>query len=529
MSTATAIPVPPVLTTTKQAPEKPVHYLLLHWRGDLPLGHSYWINGALVTGAFAGFGVLLASHAENMFGLRIATGVLLLFYVTSLFVTVWQFTGIWHSSSKHVDKGGTKFWAVVAKLMVVLAVIRCGLLLTYSMVPQGIEFANILRGDTGLPAYTITALADGTEVEFRGGIRAGSADALGAALAKWPKAKVLHINSIGGRVSEAKAMMRLVEDRSLITYTSDHCLSAATLVLMAGKERVIATGAKVGFHAGSLPGATGEQQTALDAEMRTVMESANLSEDFINRVIATPNDEMWYPTYEEMVDAGVVTSQTLGDRFAASMLLAGVADKDIDAMMSKKPVFARLKEMQPEVYEQMLIDFKRVLSSGKSEGEAAAVIGEAVAGLLTKYTPSASDEALLAMRDYWIEVLLKYKDSHPRQCIAVFTGEKINFARALPNWSPAKMSKVIDDVVMSGAGQDRVAIDTLGAQEDLEEIFEQLRDTFGDDVAMLEDPTLWRDNPEQACELLVAYYQQIASLPDQRDANLLRYILVAAE
>lgn len=106
-------------------------------------------------------------------------------------------------------------------------------------------------------------------------------------------------------------MIQLVRERGLITYTSDYCLSAAALVLMSGKERVVAMGAKIGFHAGTLPGATAEQQQAMDSLVRTTMQSAGVSEPFINRVLATPSQQMWYPAFEEMQGARVVTSQSL--------------------------------------------------------------------------------------------------------------------------------------------------------------------------------------------------------------------------
>lgn len=39
------------------------------------------------------------------------------------------------------------------------------------------------------------------------------------------------------------------------------------------------------------------------------MKEAGISKEFIDRVLATSPDDMWYPTYEEMRQAGVVTGQ----------------------------------------------------------------------------------------------------------------------------------------------------------------------------------------------------------------------------
>jgi hypothetical protein len=67
--------------------------------------------------------------------------------------------------------------------------------------------------------------------------------------------------------------------------------------------------------------------------VRTTMHSAGASEQFIKRVLATPSNQMWYPTFEEMLGAGVVTSQSFGDRFATS---SGLPDARLDAALPEK-------------------------------------------------------------------------------------------------------------------------------------------------------------------------------------------------
>jgi hypothetical protein len=219
--------------------------------------------------------------------------------------------------------------------MVILGFLCVSVIIWKNYIPQSAELISILAGDTRMPSYQIQVLPGGTEIEFRGGLRVGSAKELERILAAVPQAKVLHIESPGGRIGEAKQMMQLVRQRNLTTYTSEYCLSAATLVLIAGNERVIAADAKVGFHAGTFPGATAEQQGEMDNLVRSTMQSAGVSEQFISRVLATPPEQMWYPSFEEMLRNGVVTSRSDGERFASNIernkrfgnVLQGFADE----------------------------------------------------------------------------------------------------------------------------------------------------------------------------------------------------------
>ena len=326
--------------------------------------------------------------------------------------------------------------------MVVLGFLSTAGIVFKNYIPQSAEMLGIIWGDTGIPAYQIQVLPGGAEIEFRGGMRAGSAKELERILAAVPRAKVLHIESPGGRVFEAKQMMQLVCQRNLTTYTSEYCLSAATLVLMAGKERVIAENAKVGFHAGSFPGLTVEQQRETELLVGSTMRSEGVSQQFIDRVLGTPPDQMWYPSFEEMRLAGVITSQSFGERFAVPW---AQSDEEIDKMAKKigeQPWFRTMRQLEPTVYAHMINEFTTAIKSGKSEGEAIASVRATAATLMETYFPAASDEALLALlQNEWIAILSRYRNSNSRACIAALGGSPdstIDFAHAFPGWDPRK-------------------------------------------------------------------------------------------
>src|SRR3974390_2018635 len=82
-------------------PEKSSWYLIKHWRGDLSLARSWWMNGILVS--------FLVRIAVRMFvSLRIEISpkpfaALALTALIAMFaIWVWQLAGIWRSASKHV-------------------------------------------------------------------------------------------------------------------------------------------------------------------------------------------------------------------------------------------------------------------------------------------------------------------------------------------------------------------------------------------------------------------------------------------
>jgi hypothetical protein len=506
-----------------EAPPEQASYFIRHWRGDLSLGVSYWANGMLGT-----FLVLFAANMlvemRDTVSLQWLAVLSLVLYALALLVSAWQAVGVWRSAGKHTSRGGNSGWATAARIAVGFGVLSTIGVFINNYIPQSAEMLRILAGDKSIPAYKITVLPGGAEVEFRGGLRAGSAKELEKILAAVPQAKVLHIESIGGRILEAKAMSTLVRARQMTTYTSERCLSAATLVLMSGKERVIATDAKVGFHAGNFPGLTSEQMREMNDATRTTMQAAGVSASFISRVLSTPNGQMWYPTYEEMRAAGVITSQSAGERFASSWGLPGVNLEAAVESMSTYPCFRTIKQVEPDTFNRMMSNFVAALRSGKSEGEAVAAISEVAGNMMSKYMPAASDEAILAMRDQWIAILAKYKDKNSQACIAVFTQAKINYKRVFPDWNMTNSLIVMEKVISSGASEVPVPIEKEAAEKDHQLVWQPLSRKFGDDVQLLEKQSAWPDNSQKVCDMLLFLYQQVATLPDKRSANLVRYL-----
>jgi hypothetical protein len=516
----------------RRASEHPLkrgNYLVRHWRGQLSLGVSYWVDGLLATFVV---GIVAAVVGSIQTDLRTQSALMLLVFAFAVIASIWQSVGVWRSASNHFARGGTLFWAGVAKVMVIVGFLSTSVLIWQTYIPQSAEFLSIIRGDTNVPAYQIQVLPGGTEIEFRGGLRAGSARELERILSAVPRAKVLHIESPGGRIAEAKQMMRLVHQRSLTTYTSEYCLSAATLVLMAGKERVIAADAKVGFHAGSFPGLTPEQQSEMNQVVRATMQSAGVSEEFTDRVLATPADQMWYPSFEEMKMNGVVTSQSFGERFALPWAPSDEEIAKATNEIDNLPWFRTVRALEPKLYAKMIDEFTAAIKAGKPEGEAISIVRANGLGLMEKYFPAASDEALLGLlRDEWIPMLTKYGNSNSPACIAVMSGgadSKINFWRAFPDWDMPSSLALADAVLRSGASKIPVGIDKPAATSDLERIFKSLTARYGNDVQLLAEESEWMNNSQKVCEVLLAMYQQISALPTRQAANVVRYLVTAS-
>ena len=183
-------------------------YVVRHWRGDLSLAKSFWLNWILSTLTililFLCSALVLISHNVLAFGIG-----MLVAWLSGAIINVWWLVGVWRSAGKHKARGGRRFWAGTARVIVALGFL--GLVL--QMVPVSPEEPDVPKRKLNVPR-------GGTELQYIGGISIGATDEVRQILDAHPTIAVIRFNSPGGQVTEAHKLKDLIRERRLATYTS---------------------------------------------------------------------------------------------------------------------------------------------------------------------------------------------------------------------------------------------------------------------------------------------------------------------
>jgi hypothetical protein len=123
MATAT----PPPLPGPMPPPLPSQNYFLRHWRGELSLPMSYWVNGA-VLGLVAGVVIALLGafiYRGDEGRPLLWLGSLVAIWLSIFLLMTWQFVGTWRSASRY-RRSGKFFWGTAAQVMIVLGVLQAG-------------------------------------------------------------------------------------------------------------------------------------------------------------------------------------------------------------------------------------------------------------------------------------------------------------------------------------------------------------------------------------------------------------------
>lgn len=146
-----------------------------------------------------------------------------------------------------------------------------------------------------------------------------------------PEITSIHLNSYGGLTEAGIELGRLLSDFKIETVVTEECSSACISVFLAGKTRTLKNGGLLGFHRpewtvdgmqnyysknsesegwnSPFAFASWIQKDTLfvAAELLEGYIRAGINFDFAKRSLQIPFDQMWYPSRETLIQAGVVT------------------------------------------------------------------------------------------------------------------------------------------------------------------------------------------------------------------------------
>jgi len=264
-----------------------------HWLGRYPL---------LPTLIFT---VLLLRISIGSLQNFIPTNFILVWILASLAVFVWQVVGTTRAAKRFLKDSGNMigvYAAYFAMLSVtVMTIVQGGDALANEVMPES-------RKDS---SYTLPVLSDKQMMRVDGNLDWEMFSAFERTLDSHPGIENVKLGSSGGYVFVARAMALLIESRELNTHVATHCYSACTLAFVAGSQRTMDKGAKLGFHRYKLESTEKPSLINVSEELekdRRFFAERGLSSSFVENVFNAKHSELWVPDHEQLLQAGVLSN-----------------------------------------------------------------------------------------------------------------------------------------------------------------------------------------------------------------------------
>jgi hypothetical protein len=283
-------------------------YIARHWRGELTLPVSFWVNNfALALPVGFAIGALAAWITATGDFLRGGSIAVLVAWPLLVLFTIWGIVGTWRSATLYSQSGGSPLWAGLAKVVLFLSAANTAVATAFDFAPNVGDYLRMARGIDPIGNVKATLSGDGRKLELKGPLGLGDAERVRKLAAGASQLRVVELDSPGGRLKEGEAIATLVKQGAWHTRTTGACESACTFIHMAGARKQLLPGAKIGFHRASAGTINPVLDQMANRELVRIYREAGLPERFIERTLATPASRMWHPSRDELVGAGLVS------------------------------------------------------------------------------------------------------------------------------------------------------------------------------------------------------------------------------
>jgi hypothetical protein len=510
-------------------------YITRHWRGELTLPVSYWINNTLLS---IGMVALLTGAPWRQAvdtSPRLYSAAIAAIWSLLAVITTWQIVGTWRCANAYLAARKRPLWAILAKIALIVSVVASAKEFVFTGAPQISEYAKIAAGRDPLGTYTLHTLRNATELEVAGSIVFGLTEHVSRVLDAHPTIKVIHLNSDGGRVSEARNLRDLISARRLTTYTATGCFSACTLAYAAGVRRLIASDAALGFHQYAFPGVRAEALSSVYETDKSDWIERGFGKPFVDRAFTIAHSDLWRPSHAELLAARVITG------YAPSNDVASVAFGDLssdvaelDSRLTTIPVFVALKTHERATYDQLVSRMRTELQQGRSKAELRESIFPILQELVKRKLPYASDKALVSFIDIVMREMAALRSVNPDLCYeylfpargaAPFDATKYIGAELLQ-----KQLVVMGDIVRSASEERSTPPKPEQVEQQRAAVYRALVQRHGvAAVRKLASSGVAQDGKDEVCRLTYDFYEGILQLPDAGAARLLRYMFAASK
>ncbi|TNC15778.1 hypothetical protein FF100_00430 [Methylobacterium terricola] len=300
------------------------------------------------------------------------------------------------------------------------------------------------------PPARVTLGPGGRDVRLWGDLNDGTAERLRRLLDANPGVTRLHLTSDGGLVDEGAAIGELVAGRGLSTYVPDYCVSACTLAFVRGRERIIMSDSRLGFHAPYEPGAFGAMIAVDPREERGLYLAAGLDPAFIDQALGTPSRDIWIPDPARLRAAGVVTRVVDPGELPDSTL------DDDDSLSGARAAALRAVDLlaafgarRPGVLDGIAAHYQDSYRQGRSESDGLELLRSEAAGALRGAFAGADDATVAGLGRLVLDAMAASGSEEACRAIG-WDGDLVAAAEALPEGNGTSRMRALLDKALTG-------------------------------------------------------------------------------
>ncbi len=327
------------------------------------------------------------------------------------------------------------------------------------------------------------------------------------------------LDSGGGRLYEGRALAELIERHQWDTFSAVGCNSACPLAFVAGSNRTLADGAKLGFHQYT-NSVTLEALSSEDKEYaadRQYYINRGIDRALVDRMFEASSESIWQPTLEELQQSGlahdfVAIDDILPEEYREQRY------QPIRAALSSVKVFEAGARLEPEFYRQLVDSFWKEQALSGPEFDIVATAPRYFDDWAMMVADQASDTDLMALLSELTDLMV----AHPEYCPQIISPERFGNLdyRTITSTERWQTLKALFERIVNNA---EAPVAQIGPTE-FQSVAGRIQTSMGDDVRYLDNSTHTDANTADVCRAYGRFFQEILALPGGQGPAFYRYI-----
>ena len=497
-------------------------YLRRHWRGELSLARSFWVNVILVNLAALAAAVWVNENGPDWDPVVFARASLAVTATHLLLLTPWQIIGCWRSATRHAKETGRRLGGALVK-----SLLTFGLISTVGTLSIDAEYYRQLFKFAVQPPvsayhYEVFVLPESDAIQVQGDLGNGLTAEVALALDEAPNTTAIILESDGGYVTEGEKLGALIQQKGLNTYSFEGCYSACTLAFIGGKNRYLGPAANLGFHEyRGLIEDRGDRevldQQQREAQLRYREQGVSLA--FTDRMFQAENDDFWFPSHDELRRSGVIQDVLPRTELVAAEEAAPEPRPTLEEELTEYSGFALLRQYEPDQYRKLVAIVSARLEAGATIAEATHAASDLLMAAVESDLPHAQPETLARLLEQIREVLDSLRNHHPFGCLQAFFPERygqLDYSRYVEDDLALRYQKILGQVLLDSRENPATPPDPVLVEEATDQV---LRALGPDRINLLPENPEGRLDYQKTCDAIIAFLDEIQSLPSpEREA-----------
>lgn len=503
-----------------------MNYLKKHWKGELSLPIAFLINTVLLRSVISAIENWMIGTAFYSSPTLIARIYIITSIINFGLIYPWQIIGTWRTCNRYIQEKRSSGWVLVVRVLIIF-----GLIGTISYItlywPVYKEVAEIGFNSKQSNEYSITLEKDNTIIYLTGNLGYGVSKKINILLKQHHTIKSIVLDTPGGKILEGRNLARLIKQYNLDTYSLRGCGSAGTIAFVAGKKRYLAIGANLGFHQYK----SGIQGIGLSNQIENeqstdliFFKQQGIQPSFLIKIFQAEPNEIWYPTIDEMLEAGVIHG------IIDPSKIIPVQYPDLENISVNKdfllsfPIFDIINKHDPKLYQLIKNRVYDLADDGASPIEIQHKISQYIMIIVGEALPKASNKAVVKFQRQIIILLKQLKNIDPWLCLkAVYPQQygPINYSKYFSIEETKEFVDAFVEIIVSAYEQNNSPVDNTRAEELITKIIIELGDNCN---YLLPNNLKNKTDYMRCCEATIQFMDLILREDDNTAGNAIRYL-----